>query len=128
MLQTKTFPLCVLVSVMTVGLLSVNSLTIFTMGRGLLLKRRAGTDTIARSLRETLLQDPLDSVDEDSLLEEIAAQICFELAYGPSLNWWSQGFVVLSELYTVPRGRKRLIELGQNATLMRDMATRAFEQ
>lgn len=43
------------------------------------------SEAVAGNLRETLLQDSSEFIDEKPLIAEIVAQFCFELAYGTRL-------------------------------------------
>lgn len=88
-------------------------------------------NAFADNLRETILQEP-SGIDEDNfLVDELAAQLCTELAYGtldPSLSWRPEAYKALCSLYQTPTGRKSLQDLGKNGNLIRDLSTAAFSQ
>jgi hypothetical protein len=81
---------------------------------------------VESQISEGFLQDPSDSSDEDSLMAEIAAQICFELAYGPPSPLWLYGFLVVENILSIPCAKQWLHNLGRDGVLIKDMAIKAF--
>jgi len=96
------------------------------LSRYLLADEDVESQFLGGNLREGLLQDPSDSSDEDSLMAEIAAQICFGLAYGPPSPWRLYGFLAVENLLSIPRVKQWLHNLGRDGVLIKDMAIRAF--
>jgi len=68
----------------------------------------SSSEGIAGNLREMLLQDSSELYSVETLLKEIAAQLCFELAHGTSSPWHADGYVILRDIYRTPHGRQSL--------------------
>lgn len=83
---------------------------------------------VARDLRESMLQEPSDVIDDELLMREISEQICFALAYGPFSPWRIYGFMALVVLCNISSGRMHLQHLEYNGTLMQDIAKRIFQK
>jgi hypothetical protein len=84
------------------------------------------SEGFTESLREILLQDSSDLFDEEPLIAEMAAQLCFELAYGTPSPWRVFGYVVLDAIYRTPYGSQSLQNLGQNGHVIDDVAAAVF--
>jgi hypothetical protein len=79
-------------------------------------------------LRETLLQDPLELVEEEEyLMAEVAVRICYELANGIPSLWRYQGYKTLWALYNTPIGRHCLQDLVRTGDLIKKLARNAFD-
>lgn len=57
------------------------------------------SENFAGALRETLLQDLGELVEEEPLILEITVQLCFVLAYGSASPWRADGYAALYNLY-----------------------------
>jgi hypothetical protein len=83
-------------------------------------------DDFASDLRETLLQDSLEAIDETFLTAEIATRLCFELAYGmPSAPWRVEGYTALFSMYGTTYGQI-LRSLGRDGPLIDNLAITTF--
>jgi hypothetical protein len=69
-----------------------------------------------------LLQDSSELYSEETLLKEIATQLCFELAHGASSPWHADGYVMLRDIYRTPHGRQSL----KNTHMIGDLAAKFF--
>jgi hypothetical protein len=56
----------------------------------------------------------------------MAAQVCFELAYGTPSSWHDEGFAVLCEVYCIVHGSQSFQDLARSGPLMGDLATTTF--
>lgn len=81
---------------------------------------------LAGDLRETILQDSSEFVDEGPLMAEIAARLCFELAYGTPSPWRYIGYVTLFDVYNTAHGCRSLQDLAYSGPLIDELATITF--
>jgi hypothetical protein len=85
-------------------------------------------EDFACDLIETTLQDPLEVRDEKYLTAEIAAQLCFELAYGtPSAPWRVEGYTTIFSMYGTTYSQI-MRNLGQDGPLIDNLATTTFSK
>lgn len=56
----------------------------------------------------------------------MAAQLCFELAYGTPSPWRDEGYAALCEVYSTVYGSQSIQNLGRNGPLIGDLATTTF--
>jgi hypothetical protein len=96
-------------------------LTRYVLRRFLLSNDNFSSEEFAGTLRETLLQESSDLVDESLLLAEIASQLCFELAYGSPSPWRVEGYNALCDVYNTAHGSQSLQHLGQSGPLIDDL-------
>jgi hypothetical protein len=92
----------------------------------LLLEDGLSSEHFAGHLRETLLQESSENADERLLIAEIAAQLCFELAYSQSSPWRHYGYEMLFYIYELPHGSQTLQNLGRSGPLIEDLAKTVF--
>jgi hypothetical protein len=97
------------------------------VNRQLLTDEGPATQDFVEDLRETLLQDPLELVEEEEhLVAEIAVRICYELTNGIPSSWRYQGYKTLWALYKTPIGRHCLQDLVRTGDLVKNLASKAF--
>jgi len=106
----------------------VNSMRVKTLPLQLLTDEDAASQDFVDDMRETLLQDPSDLVEEEEgLVAEIATRICYELANGTSSPWHYHGYKTLWALYLMSIGRFCLQDLVRTGDLLEKLAKRAFK-
>lgn len=91
--------------------------------RFLLANDNFSSEDFAGALRETILQEPSELFNGNALIAEIAAQLCFELAYGTPSPWRYEGYAVLCEVYSTTHGSQNIRNMGRNGSLIGDLAT-----
>jgi hypothetical protein len=97
------------------------------VNRQLLTDEGPATQDFVEDLRETLLQDPLELVEEEEhLVAEIAVRICYELTNGIPSSWRYQGYKTLWALYKTPIGRHCLQDLVRTGDLVKKLARKVF--
>lgn len=94
--------------------------------RVLLSDQGYSSHSFASHLRESLLQDDSELVDEKPLFAETAAQICLELAYNATSTCRADGYSILCVIYWTLHGSQSLQNLGQSGRLLDDLATTTF--
>jgi hypothetical protein len=102
-------------------------LLIFRPSRQLLADEGDKSQDFVNDLRETLLQDPIEPLEEEPLVAEIATQICYELAHSIPSPWHHQGYKTLWALYYTPIGRNCLQALACKGDLVDKSARNAFQ-
>jgi len=105
----------------------VNLLRVKTFPLQLLSDGGATSQEFVDHLRETLLQDPSELVEEVDLVAEIAIRICYELANGTPSPWHFQGYKTLWAIYLTPIGKRCLQDLVRTGDLVQKLAKRAFK-
>ncbi|KIM79891.1 hypothetical protein PILCRDRAFT_10061 [Piloderma croceum F 1598] len=105
----------------------VNAMRVKSFPLQLLADEGPATQDFVADLRETLLQDPLELVEEEEhLVAEIAVRICYELTNGIPSLWRYQGYKTLWALYKTPIGRHCLQYLVRTGGLVKKLAINAF--
>jgi len=89
----------------------------------------ASSLTVAGDIREILLQDAEAESDNEGLLYyEFIAQLCHELAYGPTSEWRYLGYATLWRIVRTAFGRQLLENLDYRGDLISDLAKSTFDQ
>jgi hypothetical protein len=87
-------------------------------------KGEAITKGLGVSLRELLLQEPIDTQDFEGALAELIGCACDELLFGVSHASRTLTFKIIFNLHHVPQGQVELNRLGRPGGCMHELATR----